>query len=276
MMERQGNNSLYINRFSILLAFLALSFSLIFLLPAEPGLNSFDILGIHFEISFQSFVPLLLALVTASACVWVFFSHPIWQGEKLSLGKISPHLMLPFIATMILSVVLIQSARSFSWWVVYFFGYLIVSILLRAEYVLIDESGNNQTGYSILVISFSFGLFLLLSIALKNSGIRIVAQFIFFLLSSFFVCFRLLSLRTGENDKFLTAMIASWLLTQFAVVLHYIFIPPIQYGILLTGLLYCLASWLSHYQARKKWQQYSESIIMALITIILVVTSSIF
>jgi hypothetical protein len=275
-MERDGNSSLYINRFSILLAFLALSFALIYLLPANPVMNSFDILGIQFELSFQSFVPFLLALVTASACIWVFFSHPIWQGEKLNLGKVFPHLMLPFIATMILSVVLIQSARSLSWWVVYSFGFLIVSILLRAEYVLIDEAGNKQTGYSILVISFSFGLFLLLSIALKNSGIRIVAQFIFFLLSSFFVCFRLLSLRPGENEKFLTAVIASWLLTQFAVVLHYIFIPPIQYGILLCGLLYTLTSYLSLYQENKKWQQYPEAIIMSIVTIILVVTSSIF
>lgn len=275
-MERDGSSSLYINRFSILLAFLALSFALLFLLPANPVLNSFDILGIHFELSFQSLIPFFLALVTASACVWVFFSHPIWQGEKLNLGKIFPNLMLPFIATMILSVVLIQSARSLSWWMVYIFGFLIVGVLLRAEYVLIDEAGNNQTGYSILVISFSFALFLLLSIALKNSGIRIMAQFVFFLLSSFFVSFRLLSLRTGENEKFLTAVIASWLLTQFAVVLHYIFIPPIQYGILLTGLLYSLASWLSHYQAEKKWRQYPEAIIMLVVTIILVVTSSIF
>ncbi|MBP7213496.1 MAG: hypothetical protein KBA03_04615 [Anaerolineaceae bacterium] len=275
-MERVGNSSLYINRFSILLAFLALSFALLFLLPANPVLNSFDLLGIQFELSFQSLIPFFLALVTASACVWVYFSHPIWQGEKLSLGKVFPHLMLPFIATMILSVVLIQSARSVSWWMVYIFGFMIVSILLRAEYVLIDEAGTGQTGYSILVISFSFGLFLLLSIALKNSGIRIVAQFIFFLLSSFFVSFRLLSLRTGENEKFLTAVIASWLLTQFAVVLHYIFIPPIQYGILLTGLLYSLTSFLSLYQKQKKWHQYPEAIIMSIVTLILVITSSIF
>jgi len=275
-MERKSNENRYMNRFSILLAFLALSFALIYLLPVKPVVDSLDILGFHLELTFQSFVPFLLALVVGVGSVWVYFAHPIWLRKKLNLIELLPHLMLPFIATMILSVVLNQSERGLTWWVVYVLGFIIVSLLLRAEYVLIEATGIHTLGYSILVISFSFGLFLLLTISLKNSGIRIIAQFLFFFLSAFFVSYRLLSLRTGINEKFLTALIASWLVTQLAVVLHYVFVPPIQYGILLSGLLYSLTSYLSLYQEQKKWRQYPEAIIMSVVTIILVVTSSIF
>ena len=274
-MERKSSENRYMNRFSILLAFLALSFALIYLLPANPVMNNLDILGFQLELSFQSFIPFLLALVIGVGCVWVFYAHPGWTRKKLNFIELLPHLMLPFIASMILSVVLNQSARSATWWVVYTVGFIIVSLLLRAEYVLIEATGIHTLGYSILIISFSFGLFLLLSISLKNSEVRVMAQFLFFLLSAFFVSFRLLSLRTGVNEKFLTALIASWLVTQLAIVLHYVFIPPIQYGILLSGLLYSLTSYLSLYQEQKKWHQYPEAIIMLIVTVVLVVTSSI-
>jgi len=275
-MERNSSEIRYMNRFSILLAFLALSFALIYLLPANPVVDSLDILGFHLELSFQNFVPFLLALVVGVGCVWVFYAHPIWSEKTLNLIELLPHLMLPFISTMILSVVLNQSARSGTWWVVYAVGFLIVGLLLRAEYVLIEATGIVTLGYSILVISFSFGLFLLLTISLKNSEVRVMAQFLFFLLSAFFVSYRLLSLRTGINEKFLTALIASWLVTQLAIVLHYVFIPPIQYGILLSGFLYSLTSYLSLYQENKKWHQYPEAMIMSIVTVVLVVTSSIF
>lgn len=275
-MQNERNVSLYLNRFSIVLAFLALGFAMIYLLSADVTASELDILGIRFELSYYSFIPLLLALLAVVGAVWIFSTHPIWQIEKLNFFRMLPHLMLPFISTLILAIVLSQSARSPIWWIVFLTGYIIVALILRAEYVLFEDTGIDSLGYSILVISFSFGLFLLLTIALKNSNVRMVAQFLLLLLSSLFVSFRLLSLHEGGADKHLMALLASWIVTQLAVGLHYIFIPPIQYGILLTGLLYSLSSWLSQYRSEKKLHQYPEPILMSFVTIILIVVSSIF
>ena len=275
-MQNERNVSLYLNRFSIVLAFLALGFAMIYLLSADVTASELDMLGIRFELSYYSFIPLLLALLAVVGAVWIFSTHPIWQIEKLNSFRMLPHLMLPFISTLILAIVLSQSARSPIWWIVFLTGYIIVALNLRAEYVLFEDTGIDSLGYSILVISFSFGLFLLLTIALKNSNVRMVAQFLLLLLSSLFVSFRLLSLHEGGADKHLMALLASWIVTQLAVGLHYIFIPPIQYGILLTGLLYSLSSWLSQYRSEKKWHQYPEPILMSFVTIILIMVSSIF
>jgi hypothetical protein len=270
------HSGLYLNRFSIVLAFLALGFILIFLLPSEVMAGDLDILGIRFELSYYNFIPLLLALLAVVGAVWIFLTHPVWNNENFSLMRVLPHLMLPFISTMILAIVLRQSARSQIWWVVFLIGYIIVALLLRAEYVLIEDTGFKSLGYSILVISFSFGLFLLLTIALKNSDVRMTAQFLFVFLSALFVSFRLLSLQNVTKDKLVMAILASWIVTQLSVGLHYIFIPPIQYGLLLTGLLYSLSSWLSQFKAEKKWHQYPEPIAMSFITILLIVISLIF
>jgi hypothetical protein len=275
-MQNEHHVSLYLNRFSIVLAFLALGFAMIYLLPTEVTAGKLDILGIRFDLSYYSFIPLLLALLAVVGAVWIFTTHPIWQSEKLVFLRLLPHLMLPFISTMILAIVLSQSARSPIWWAVFLTGYAIVALLFRAEYVLIEDTGFDSLGYSILVISFSFGLFLLLTIALKNSNVRMIAQFLLLLLSSQFVSFRLLSLHKGATDKLMMALLASWIVTQLAVGLHYIFIPPIQYGILLTGLLYSLSSWLSQYRSEKKWHQYPEPILMSFVTILLIVVSSVF
>ena len=274
-MTNQRHSSLYLNRFSILLAFLAFGFALVFLLPGDLDAVSTNILGIRIQLSYYSFVPFLLALLAAVGAVWVFSTHPKWLQEKLSLLSLLPHLMLPFISTMILAIVLRQSARSLTWWVVYLTGYIIVVLLLRAEYVLIEETEMNSLGYSILIISFSFGLFLLLTISLKNSDIRIIAQFLLFFLSSMFVSYRLLSLRESSSDNFLMALLASWLVTQLAVGLHYVFIRPIQYGLLLTGLLYSLSSLLNQLKPEKSWYQYLEPLAMAAVTIVLLVVSSV-
>jgi len=274
-MQNEGHNSLYLNRFSIVLAFLALGFALIYLLPTEAVTSKVDILGIRFELSYYNFIPLLLALLAAVGAVWIFSTHPTWQGEKVSFLRLLPHLMLPFISTMILAIVLRQSARSQIWWIVFLTGYIIVTLLLRAEYVLIDDVGIDSLGYSILVISFSFGLFLLLTIALKNSNIRMIAQFLLLFLSALFVSYRLLSLHEGIEDKLMLALLASGIVTQLAIALHYLFIPPIQYGLVLTGLLYSLSSWLSQIKSQKKWYQYPEPILMSFVTILLVVITSI-
>lgn len=272
-MQNEGNQNLYLNRFSILLAFLALGFALVYLLPTENDAAIGNILGIQFELSFYNFIPFLLAMLTVVGTVWVFSVHPIWKRERLSFFRLIPHLMLPFIATLILAIVLRQSARSPIWWVVFLTGYTIITLLLRAEYVLIEGAGINSLGYSVLVISAAFGLFLLLTIALKNSNVRMIAQFLLIFFSALFVSFRLLSLQEGNKDPILKALLASMMVVQLSVALHYVFIPPVQYGLLLTGLLYSLSSWLSQFNPEKKWHQYLEPILMSLITIAMVVVS---
>ncbi|MEL7625749.1 MAG: hypothetical protein AAGU15_02695 [Anaerolineaceae bacterium] len=272
-MQNERNQNLYLNRFSILLAFLALGFALVYLLPTENDTATGNILGIQFELSFYNFIPFLLAMLTVVGTVWVFSVHPIWKRERLSFFRLIPHLMLPFIATLILAIVLRQSARSPIWWVVFLTGYTIITLLLRAEYVLIEGAGINSLGYSVLVISAAFGLFLLLTIALKNSNVRMIAQFLLIFFSALFVSFRLLSLQEGNKDPILKALLASMMVVQLSVALHYVFIPPVQYGLLLTGLLYSLSSWLSQFNPEKKWHQYLEPILMSLITIAMVVVS---
>jgi len=77
------------------------------------------------------------------------------------------------------------------------------------------------------------------------------------------------------NKNYLQAALVAWITAQLAVALHYVFINPIQYGLILTGLLYALSSWMSQFQATKKWYQYKEPLLMAAVTILILILSSI-
>ncbi len=270
-----SSEKLYRNRFSILLAFLALSFGMLYLLPIQGGVEPVNIFGFEFRFDFINFIPLLLALLAAAGSIWVFSVHPVWQNEDYSLYKLLPNLALPFLSILILAIVLMQSNRSLIWWAVFLTGFLIIVLLLRAEYMLIGASEKKNIWYSMLVISFSFGLFLLFTIALKNSSIRMFAQFFLIFIAGLFVVFRYNTLMNLANRKSMQVLLLAWITAQLAVALHYVFINPIQYGLILTGLLYAISSWMSQYQPTKKWHQYKEPLVMVLITVFILILSSI-
>ncbi|NLB71054.1 MAG: hypothetical protein GX797_03500 [Chloroflexi bacterium] len=269
-------NKLYVNRFSILLAFLALGFSLLYLIPLESEAEAINIFGFIFRFDFYGLFPLILALLAGVGAYWVFSTHPRWKNEKRGVIKLLPHLALPFITTLILAVVLGQSSRSLIWWVVFLAGYLILALLLRAEYVLIQEDGDSNLLYSVLVISFSYGTFLILAIALKNSDVRMFIQMILIFLAALFVTFRGMSIRQSKKINYFQPLLVAWLIAQLGVALHYLFINPIQYGLILTGLLYAVTSWIHFYEENKKWHQYTEPLLMIFITVVILVLSSIF
>lgn len=275
-MERQDKNKAYLNRFSILLAFLALGFSLIYLVPVDQLTVEDELFMPIIRVNFFGLIPLILALVSAVGSIWVFNTHPRWQSEKASFITLLPHLTLPFIASLILAIVLRQSARSTIWWIVLLVGFLILYALLRSEYFLLDQGAANTILYSLMIISFSCGLFLIFTISLKNSDFRLLPQMLLIFSAAFFVTFRTLTIRLRTDNKMIMTLIVASLITQLAAGMHYLFIKPIQYGLILTAFLYALTVWIHLYEADKKWLYYKEPFIMLGITAMILIIISIF
>ena len=80
-------NKLYVNRFSILLAFLALGFSLLYLIPLESEAEAINIFGFIFRFDFYGLFPLILALLAGVGAYWVFSTHPRWKIENRGVIK---------------------------------------------------------------------------------------------------------------------------------------------------------------------------------------------
>ena len=274
-MEKIRDNKLYLSRFSIMLAFLALGFSLIYLIPERLSPGNVHLFIFTFQFNFLSLIPFILALVAAVGAVWVFVAHPRWESEPAGLMKLFPHITLPFIASLILGIVLSQSARSLIWWIVLSLGYLIVFLLLRSEYVLLGQEDASLIQYNLIVISFSYGMFLVFATAIKNSSLRMFLQMTLIFAAAFFVTFRTMTIWQRKDYKMTQSLIISLLISELAVGLHYLFINPLQYGLILTGGLYSLTSWFNLYEENKKWHQYMEPLIMLVVTTLIVILGSI-
>ncbi|HPS31977.1 MAG TPA: hypothetical protein PKW57_00560 [Anaerolineaceae bacterium] len=241
----EANNTLPdMNRFSIVTALSSLMLGLTFALPPSGGQNSAAILGVifNFEINLYAFFPLLIALIASTGSIWVLRSHPQFADASHSVWSLLPNVILPALSIFILSFTLREMARSNVWWVVYVLGSLLFGLVLTAEYNVLDLRVETHPAASLGLIGLSHALFLILSVVLRTGRMRLYVVVPLIVLAAMFITLRSINLRTQGRWHLEYALIVSLLVGQLAVSLHYFFLNPLQYGILLTSALYILIS----------------------------------
>ncbi len=235
----------YINRFSIILATLATFFASLYLMPQDlfaPGTNLF---GFILNFSVVGLVPIVLMMLSSGGCFWLFVTSP--EREKF-VGipwVFIPNVVLPGLATLITSTLLIQLERNPIWWVSLGLGLLIIGVILSAEYRVLSPSVETDKIVAPLLISLAFGLFLAFTISLAASQLRMYVQAILILFAAGFVAYRTVHLRTNGKGAFSIVLICGVLCAEVAGALYYVFLKPIQNGIILCGLLYILTAFMA-------------------------------
>jgi hypothetical protein len=93
---------------------------------------------------------------------------------------------------------------------------------------------------------------------------------LFIVVAAAFVSYRVVKVRTGQVIPTGTAIIILIIMGQFVMAANYLYINGIQFGLLLTWLLYSLVSLASSLlEARPSKESSREPIAMGLITLIL-------
>ena len=233
-----------LNRFSIVTALSSLMLGLTFTLPPSGGQNSATILGVifNFEFNLYAFFPLLVALIASTGAIWVLRGHPQFLETSQRAWKLLPNIILPALSLFILSFTLREMARNNVWWVVYVLGSLLFGLVLAAEYNVLDLRYETHPAASLGLIGLSHALFLILSVVLRTGRMRLYIVIPLIVLSAIFIGLRTINLRTQGSWRLEYALLTSLLIGQLAVSLQYLFLNPLQYGILLTASLYILIS----------------------------------
>ena len=233
-----------LNRFSIVTALSSLMLGLTFTLPPSGGQNSATILGVifNFEFNLYAFFPLLVALIASTGAIWVLRGHPQFLETSQRAWKLLPNIILPALSLFILSFTLREMARNNVWWVVYALGSLLFGLVLAAEYNVLDLRYETHPAASLGLIGLSHALFLILSVVLRTGRMRLYIVIPLIVLSAIFIGLRTINLRTQGSWRLEYALLISLLIGQLAVSLQYLFLNPLQYGILLTASLYILIS----------------------------------
>src|SRR5690606_35110140 len=123
-------------------------------------------------------------------------THPDRDKFKSTPWSLTPHVVLPSLATMITSTMLTQLGKNLAWWAALSFGLIIIGIILIAEYHVLTPGDESYRVVAPVLISLAFGLFLAFTISLATSQLRLYTLIALILIAAGFVSFRTVHLRT--------------------------------------------------------------------------------
>ena len=263
----------YINRLSILLATLATFSGALYLLPREPLNPGTNLFGFILNFSMTGLLPLVLMVLCAGGCFWILVTHPDHEKFNATPWVLIPNVVLPSLATLITSTMLIQLERNPAWWIALGISLLIIGVIINAEYRVLTPGGEAYKLVAPLLISLAFGLFLAFTISLAASRLRLYVQASLILFAAGFVAFRTIHLRTRGKSAFSRVFFCGLLCAEIAGAMYYLFLKPVQYGLLVCGALYVLTA-LMVIEGPLTLRKMIEPLVMAgLLTILFVVVS---
>jgi hypothetical protein len=227
------------NRLSVLTAVILLAYALTRLIALPPITVQTNLLGIGMalRISSSAVISFLVAGLTATGMDWLLRSHPLFH-QKNTLE----HWILPALTAWIIGVSIYSLADNTLWWLAFLFGGVFIVLICVAEYVAVDP---NDSRYGIAVASLtglSFVLLLVLIVALRTVGMRLIIFLPPLFMVVGLVSMRTLHLRLGGKWEFFWSIGIAFVVAQLAAPLHYWQLSPLQFGLLLLGPAYALTS----------------------------------
>jgi hypothetical protein len=238
------NTGVNLDRLGVVMAMTMLAFSLTRIVPVSADPQSLIIFGIKISLTLnlRTLISLITALLAAVGCDWLVRSHPNFS-ENQAKGLLGfQHTIAPVFLAFVISVTLNQTLADKYWWTVFALGGVLLSLILIAEFAIIDNQSHDHPLASMAVVALTFTLFLILSIATRSLGTRLYLEVIICLISSAMVSTRTFFIRLKGQFPVIWILIVSLIMAQLTAGLHYIGLEPIQYGLLLTGILYAMVS----------------------------------
>ena len=227
------------NRISVLTATVLLAFALMHLLPTSDYNLSLQLFGAVFSLSFNlSIVMIVLAAgIAATGMDWLLRGHPMLKGKRTL-----EHWMLPMLTTFVLGLPLYLLPAGLLWWGGFAIGAVLLILIFWAEYVVVSPGDTSYPTATAVLTVISFALYLMLTIALRYAGFRLIWMTPALWIATFLVSLRVLHLRLGGHWEFAWSVGIALISIQLAAGLHYWQLSPVRYGMLLLGPLYALIS----------------------------------
>lgn len=234
------------NRMSVVIAAVMLAYAVTPFVQIAPLVLQTQLPGIFLSITvdFSTLSSLVAAALAATGSWWLLLDHPLYPTWK-NRGR---HWLLPALTAWVIGVPLNSLAVGPEWWALFGLGGVFLVIVLLAEYIALDPEDVRHAPAVVGLTALSFALFLLLTVSLKATGLRLFFIFPAITLAVGLTALRTLYLRLGGVWHWKGTLLITLIVAQIASALHYFPLLPLQYGLLLTGLAYALTSAVSAYE----------------------------
>lgn len=237
---------------SVLAAMILLAYALASFIELPTRELTMQLPGVFIEIpiNVNTVATLLVAGLTASGADWLLRTHPAIAGHRTF-----EHWLVPAFTAWTIGVPLSQISGAPQWWLGFIGGGVLLMLVLVAEYITLDPQDVRQPIAAAGLTTVSFALCLILSIALRFSGLRLFLILPPLALAFWLVSLRTLHLRLHGRWVFLQATVIALICTQIAAALHYLPISPVSYGLALIGPAYALTSLIGNLNEDEPFRQ---------------------
>jgi hypothetical protein len=167
---------------------------------------------------------------------WLLRDHPS-LGEKRTIE----HWLLPTLTTFVIGAPLSSLPIGPLWWIGFAGSGVLLVLVFLAEYIAVDPNAPYYAVATAMLTALSFALFVILAVALRYAGTRLLLIVPALFLAAALVSLRTLHLRLSGRWEFAWAAGIGLICAQLAAGLHYWPLTPIQYGLILFGPLYALS-----------------------------------
>lgn len=272
-MEYERKNLPEAHKLSITMSLIMLTFTLNHWISSPLAKLDFSVLGIRLilDLNFQTVMVILAMIMAAAGSDWMMRGQGMYKTST-KIHATMQHWFMPMLTTLIAAITLNTLNESVFWWVIFGLGSLLLAGIFVAEYSAAAIHMQRQPFASILLIVLSHALFLVLSIAGKAAGFRLVVFLPVLVLASGLISLRTMYLRLNGQWLYGWAFLVMLVIGQLVVSFHYLRFGSLQYGLLITGLQYGLTVVLiSHLEGRKKFALYGEGLVALVFTLVLAI-----
>lgn len=195
--------------------------------------------------NFSTLVAAASAILAAAGSDWILSGHP-----KAATQTRWHHWLVPAFTAVAIGISLGTLPLGPTWWIVFAFGAVLLAGILSVEYISADSE---DLRYSFAVLGLdavSYALFLIIVLSISGAGYRLYLMLAAVIPTVFLITSRSLFLHTG--GKWLAAWSAAitLIIAQIAAAMFYLPLLPVQYSLILLGLLYGLLNLAHNFEAR--------------------------
>lgn len=240
-----------VERLSVVIALILLAYATTAFVALPTKTFNLQLPGILLVINldFTTLVAAVAAILAAAGSEWVLSTHPNLEG---SLHW--QHWLVPAFTAIAIGITLGTLPVGSAWWVVFALGALLLAAVLTVEYISSDSS---DLRYSFAVLGLdavSFTLFLIIVAALSGAGLRLYTLLAAIVPVVFLISARSLSLRLRGAWRLGWAAGIALIIAQIAAALFYLPLLPLQFSLILLGILYAIIAIATNIEEKDSWR----------------------
>ncbi len=257
-----------LDRLSVIIAAILLAYALTPFVSIQENdiVIRLPFIVFYFTLSFSTIVSIFVAALAGAGSAWMLNTHPHFSGNPIR------HSVLPALIAWVIGIPLGNMALGIQWWAVFGLGGLLLILVFIAEYIAADFSDVRHALATIGLTALAFAFFLILTISLRASGMRLYLLLPALLVPLIATVLRTLYLRLNGRWCWAWAVGISLVIAQLAIGLQYWPVSPLSYGLILLGPAYALTSVAGSLEEGRSWSSlWIEPVVLLSLTWILAV-----